>query len=315
MNTPINIEVSAIGDSAVPTGIDPDTEDQDCKHPAPSLLPTPIAITLMISGFAHLGLLWFLGAEWTGPLSPRKPGLFGLSAGLTVWSLAWVVSQFRPGKLNRSLVSFMSRCLLLEVGLITLQYWRGVPSHFNRTTTFDAIVESIMLTLILLVTLGVAWLCWNSRRLLPMEESRAISIRAGLWFLLVACLLGFLATIIGEIHLVKGMSPEIWGRGGVLKYPHGAVLHAIQTLPALSVLLEKLRVSSSARVIRAAVNAHFLFLFHALWQTFHGLARTEIQWNGIAAMAVAALVLMLWNPAARMFCAGRSQPRGISLTV
>ena len=49
----------------------------------------------------------------------------------------------------------MAGGLLLEVGLITVQQWRGVRSHFNRTTTFDASIEVIMLGLILLVTAGI----------------------------------------------------------------------------------------------------------------------------------------------------------------
>jgi hypothetical protein len=205
----------------------------------PSIL---IGTALIASGLFHLTLLWVTGAEWSGPLSLRKPGLFGVSAGLTVWSIAWVLTQFESRDHDQRVASFLSAGLLLEVGLITLQQWRGVPSHFNRTTALDATIESMMLGLILLVTAGIAWLCWRSRRLLPMVESRVIAIRAGLWLLLVSCGLGLLVTITGEVNLSNGQPPEVWGRAGVLKYPHGAVLHAIQALPLLAVLLHKFRV-------------------------------------------------------------------------
>ena len=167
------------------------------------------------------------------------------------------------------------------------------PSHFNLATALDATIDSRMLGLILLVTAGIAWLCWRSRHLQPMFESRAIAIRAGLWLLLVSCGLGLLVTIVGEVNLSNGRPPEVWGRAGVLKYPHGAALHAIQALPLLSALLQRFRVSHSAALLRAAVAAHVLFLAHALWQTFHGRTRMELDATSFAALAVAGLLLLL----------------------
>ncbi len=256
----------------------------------PSIL---IGTALIASGLFHLTLLWITGADWSGPLSLRKPALFGVSAGVTVWSIAWVLTQFVPRPSDQRLASFLSGGLLLEVGLVTLQQWRGVPSHFNRATALDATIESMMLGLILLVTAGIAWLCWRSRYLRPMPESRVIAIRAGLWLLLVSCGLGMLVTIAGEVNLSNGRPPEVWGRAGVLKYPHGAVLHAIQTLPLLSVLLQKFRVSHSAWLLRSAVAAHLLLLAHALWQTFHGRTRMDVDVIGGATLAIAGLLLLL----------------------
>ena len=256
----------------------------------PSIL---IGTALIASGLFHLALLWITGAAWSGPLSLRKPGLFGVSAGVTVWSIAWVLTRFEPRHHDQHVASFLSGGLLLEVGLITLQQWRGVASHFNRATPLDATIESLMLGLILLVTAGIAWLCWRSRHFQPMGKSRVIAIRAGLWLLLVSCGLGLLVTLAGEVNLANGRPPEVWGQAGVLKYPHGAALHAIQTLPLLSALLQKFRVANSAWLIRSAVAAHVLFLAHALWQTFYGRARTEVDVTSVAALAVAGVLLLL----------------------
>ena len=256
----------------------------------PSIL---IGTALIASGLFHLTLLWITGADWSGPLSLRKPGLFGVSAGVTAWSIAWVLTQFEPRHYDQRVASLLSGGLLLEVGLITLQQWRGVPSHFNRATAFDATIESVMLGLILFVTAGIAWLCWRSRQLLPMIESRAIAIRGGLWLLLVSCGLGLLVTLAGEVNLANSRPPEVWGRAGVLKYPHGAMLHAIQTLPLLSVLLLRFRVIHSAWLLRSAVAAHLSFLIHALWQTFHGRTRMDVDVIGGATLAIAGLLLLL----------------------
>ena len=248
---------------------------------------------LMASGVYHLVLLWLTNSDWSGPVSLRKPGLFGVSAGLTVWSIAWVLTQLVPRQKDSLFSSLMSIGLLVEVGLITVQQWRGVPSHFNRSTPLDASIESAMLGLILLVTAGIAWLCLRSRHLLPMPESRSISIRAGLWLLLVSCGLGFLITIAGQINLASGDSPEIWRQAGVLKYPHGAVLHAIQALPLLSLLLQRLRVSHAAFLLRLAAASQILFLIHALWQTLSGRARLDIDLTGIAVLALTGLLMVL----------------------
>ena len=146
------------------------------------------------------------------------------------------------------------------------------PSHFNLATALDATIDSRMLGLILLVTAGIAWLCWRSRHLQPMRESRVIAIRAGLWLLLVSCGLGMLVTFAGEVNLANGRPPEVWRAAGVLKYLHGAALHAIRTLPLRSAMLQNFRGAHSAWLIRSAVAAYLLFLIHALWQTFHGRA-------------------------------------------
>jgi hypothetical protein len=231
---------------------------------------------LVASGLFHLFLLWLSGGEWDGAVSLRKPALFGISAGVTVWSLAWVVSQLVPRRHDERIAVLMSVSLLLEVVLITLQQWRCVPSHFNRSTMLDASIEAVMLGFILFVTAGIAWLCCRTRELLPMPMDRKIAMRAGIWLLLISCFLGILVTIGGEVNRAVGRSPEVWGRAGVLKYPHGAVLHAIQTLLLLSWLLRKLKVRNAAWLVRSAVAAHVVFLAQAIWQTAAGRGRLDV---------------------------------------
>lgn len=59
--------------------------------------------------------------------------------------------------------------MLAEVGLITIQQWRGVPSHFNRSTDFDATILLWIEGLILFATLVIADLTWGS--FLSISES------------------------------------------------------------------------------------------------------------------------------------------------
>ncbi|MDA1180219.1 MAG: hypothetical protein O2931_15660, partial [Planctomycetota bacterium] len=94
------------------------------------------------------------------------------------------------------------------------------------------------------------------------------------------------------LNLAAGKLPEVWGPAGVLKYPHGAALHAIQTLPILSWVLHKLRVSKPAWLVRAALWSQVLFLVHASWQTIHGRARFDFDWVGGAIFVAAGLLLL-----------------------
>jgi hypothetical protein len=287
-------------ETVAPSSIPPDlrsSEPFDGRADGVGLAPFWVSILsgviLFGSGLGHLAVLWVTAADWSGPLSLRKPGLFGVSAGVTVWSIAWVLTQVVPHRSDRWVASLLSGGLLLEVGLITLQQWRGVASHFNRATALDAMIEAVMLGLILLVTVGVALLCWRTRWLRPMVESQAIAIRAGLWFLLVSCGLGLLTTIAGELNLAQGRPPEAWGRAGVLKYPHGVALHAIQTLPILSLLLQRLRVTWSVAILRAAVVAQAMFLAHALGQTLAGRTRTDVDLWSVSVLAMVGMLLLI----------------------
>jgi len=265
----------------------------DGKLVGESSVPNLIGAVLFASGLLHLFALLATGSDWSGPLSLRKPALFGISAGVTVWSLVWVVKQLVPRIHDNRLAFSLAGGLLIEVGLITVQQWRGVASHFNRSTPIDAAIESIMLSVVLAVTAGIAWLCWRARWLHPMDNAQAIAIRAGLWLLLISCGIGLGITIAGVWNLAAGRSPEIWGSAGALKYPHGAVLHSLQTLPFLAMLMRKVRVHHSALLMKSAVAAHMLFLGHAIWQTCHGRSRMDLDFtSGLCVSASIALMLI-----------------------
>ena len=251
-------------------------------------LARPVTVVLLASGLLHLTILWVSGAEWDGALSPRKPALFGISASVTVWSLAWIMTKLQPHRFDATLFRILALSLLIEVGLITLQHWRGVPSHFNHATKLDATIEAVMLGLILIVSIGIAWLAVRSNWLVPMDRGMALALRGGLWLLVVSCLLGLVATSLGELNQSRGRSPETWGNAGVLKYPHGAALHAIQILPVFAWALSRMRISNRVGCVRAAIASQCLFMVHAIWQTSQGRSRLDWDVAGCALFIAAA---------------------------
>lgn len=249
-----------------------------------------VSALLLASGCVHLAMFAILGTTWQGPLSLRKPALFGISGGITMWSLAWLMTQLRPKQLDRLLVNSLAIALLMEVVLITLQYWRGVPSHFNHSTNLDAAIEFSMLGLILFVTGGIFYLTVRTCWLLAIEPAMAIAIRGGMLLLALSCLLGIATSVLGEMNLTAGRSAELLGRAGVLKFPHGVALHAIQMLPFVAWLARLLNLDHSVRIVTSALVAQILFLLYALWQTGHGRDRFDFDSIGGSILAMVALL-------------------------
>lgn len=261
------------------------------------------ALALLLgSGCLHL-LLALLGTTpWESPLSFRKPALFGISTGLTLWSCLWIFRQLPPSILTTSLSRLLTGSLLLEVGLITLQAWRGKPSHFNRQTVFDGAIETALLVLISIATLIIVWQAARSfqpGKLAGLPPPYRLAIRAGLSLLCLSCAIGFLITIIGNQLVASGRAPETFPLRGVLKFPHGAALHALQLLPFLAWLGTRLGSRWPSAVVGAAALAQLLGLCFALLQTFRGKARFEL--DPPAASMLAATLLALLASAVFLF--------------
>ena len=97
----------------------------------------------------------------------------------------------------------------------------------------------------------------------------------------------------GEYHLTVGRSAEKWGRAGVLKYPHGAALHALQILPVLNWGLTRLCVRNRTVLLKWVVWAQFVFLFHAIWQTFHGRSRLDVDVAGLTLLLFSIVLFLI----------------------
>ena len=267
-----------------------------------------LGVLLIASGSVHLVVFAILGTTWNGPVSLRKPALFGISGGLTVWSLAWLMTKLRPRGFDRSLANALATGLFVEVTLITIQYWRGVASHFNRATNIDAAIEFTMLGLILLVSCGIVYLTLRTMRLRNIDPAMAMAIRGGMWLLALSCGLGIATSILGEISISAGRAYELWGRAGVLKFPHGVALHAIQMLPAIAWMTRMLDLKNSVRIVQSALISQIFFLVYAVWQTSQGRDRFDCDAIGGTILGVA--VLFSFFPAFAlvqgcMHCIGR----------
>jgi len=138
-------------------------------------------------------------------------------------------------------------------------------------------------------------LTFRTIRLLPMEKSKAIAIRGGMWLLSLSCVLGILTSVLGEVNIAAEKPYEIWGRTGVLKFPHGVALHAIQLLPIVSWFVQKLRIPHPVRLVRSALLSQVFFLIYAIRQTLQG--RDRFDWDAPGGFIMGITCLLCIYPA------------------
>jgi hypothetical protein len=248
---------------------------------------------LVLGGGLHV-LVWLIaGGSLDGPVSWRKPILFGFSGGVTVISIGWLAGKLKRRAGDLLLFSAFAIAMVVEVGLITLQQWRGTPSHFNRSTPFDASVLVWIESLILLATIVIADVTQRCWRPLRTDPDMTLAIRGGMLLLLLSCLLGFVLVAYGNHQVSLGRPPSIFGRAGVMKFPHGAPMHAIQILPALAWFLRLLKVGGAQRLraVACAFASLVVFTIFSILQTFSGRARFDLWWfSGLVLAAAASLM-------------------------
>ncbi len=117
------------------------------------------------------------------------------------------------------------------------------------------------------------------------SPAMALAIRAGMFFLFVSCLLGIATTAFGQWNLRHGQPYLLWGKAGVLKFPHGVALHAIQLLPLCAWLFEWLQLPRAVFDNARIVTSQTLFLLFAVWQTSQGRARFDVDSVGVVLLA------------------------------
>ena len=152
--------------------------------------------------------------------------------------------------------AFTAACVL-ETFLVTMQVWRGVPSHFDFETPFDTVV-SMSLTfggaVIIVCALGMTATALR----VPGSRSMALALRFGFVTLLISLVIGAVMIAHG-VTLARGGHPQqAYHSAGSLKPLHAVTLHAILVVPAVASLLGRAGVAESRRVqiVRAVVAGY-----------------------------------------------------------
>jgi len=254
-----------------------------------------VAALLCLSGLLHICLLVASGGSWEGPVSLRKAATFGLSFGLTLASITWVVSLLRlEGRTHHAMLAVFVAACVLETALVSMQVWRQVPSHFNVEKPFDALVARTLAAggfalIATIVTFLVAACRANPR--VPL--SLRVASRFGFVLLTASLATGAVMIARGMRLVFAGHATTAYATAGALKPTHAVTMHAILLLPALAWLLsfvdwtERRRV----RVVLAAAIGYVVLAAVTAAENLLGLplgSPLGISLSGFGALALVA---------------------------
>jgi hypothetical protein len=248
---------------------------------------------LFVSGLVHVAVLLVTGWTWIGPVSLRKAATFGLSFGLTVASLAWATSFLRLRARGLVLGVFLVTSVV-ETALISMQAWRGVPSHFNFETPFDTAVS---MTLALgggvLVVVGIVCTVAAFAGAGALAPSMALAVRTGLVVLLVAFATGAVMVARGVTESRSGAARLAYDTAGSLKPLHAVAMHAVLVLPALAWLLAHTAWAEERRLrlVGVAVAADAVLTAVVGYEAFAGIPPLAPPF-GLGVLTAAAVVVL-----------------------
>lgn len=238
-----------------------------------------VGAALILSGLIHLGVFFVDGGPWKGPVSWRKPVTFGLSFGLTTVTLTWVASMLRQRRAVAAATVTAAVTSALEVGFVSLQKWRGVPSHFNYDTMFDATAFSLMGLTVAVLGLAIIVITINAFRHFDADSAMVIGVRVGLLVLIASQVLGGAIIANGIIIDKSPLETDlaIFGAAGLMKLPHAVTMHAIQVLPVLALMLAATRLTDERRrrIMWMASAGYAGLILATLLQTFEGRAPSD----------------------------------------
>ena len=277
---------------------------------APVRAAVAVGVLLMAVGVLHGVAFVVVGGPWQGPVAWRKPFAFGLSFGMTTVTVAWIVSRLRVRQRWRAwLLAAVALSAVVEVGWVSVQRARGVTSHFNVTTTADALAFNlagggaiaVMVTALVVVTV----LTWTHADAAPALRT---AIRSGLAVLLVAQGVGGWMIQRGIDSVVSGApASHAIGEGGDLKTVHAVAMHGVQVLPviALWLLAASTTTSQAQQLTRVAAAGYALVTVAALVQAASGRVVTDP--TAVAAALAAAGLVAVAVPA--LVAISRAEPR------
>jgi energy-converting hydrogenase Eha subunit F len=236
---------------------------------SPELIATAALMTCVLAG-AIVGLV-IDPRTVTGMPAWLKPAKFAVSVAIYTVTLAWIFTVIPAWTRTRRMIGWMTAIVMvLEVGIISTQAWRGTTSHFNVGTLLDTVLFTVMGLAIVVQTLStvaVAIALWRQ----PFDDrSWAWVLRFGMTLTIVGALTGGLMTRptsaqleaarAGEPMTVAGAhtvgapdgGPGLAGTGwstehGDLRVPHLVGLHAIQALALLAMIMTHAGVRQSVR--------------------------------------------------------------------
>jgi hypothetical protein len=195
-----------------------------------------------------LGLLPFDHRQVAGALVWLKPLKFSLSIVAYAWTLGWLLADL-PAPAQRAVRRLslgVALSMVVEQAVIFMQAARGVTSHYNASSPFNALLFGLMGIFIMANTVLTVWAVYLAWRYRPHGSAGYVwGLRLGLLVFLIGSVLGGFM-IHANQHTVGGPDggPGLPGLGwstvaGDLRIAHFLGMHALQALPLLGWALSR----------------------------------------------------------------------------
>jgi hypothetical protein len=247
-------------------------------------------------GWLHVALLvpfvvfaFLDGRTVTGVNPWLKPSKFAISIAAYTFTLAWFMPYLSHYRRTVRLISWGTSLVFVgEMICVISQAARGVPSHFNISSAYDASVFGLMgmliafNTLLVLITLLIFF-----GRTQTLPPAYLWGIRLGLFLFFLASIEGVamvnhMAHTVGQPDGGAGLPIVNWStRAGDLRVAHFLGFHALQILPLAGYSFSRWRAAAVRRRAVACVLALglvYLAVFSLLfWQASAG--RPLLAWN------------------------------------
>jgi hypothetical protein len=302
------------------------TPTQAIRSPRPLTWQTALFLggwVLLATMVFHVVALVVTGGDVTGPVSLRKPADFAETGWLACWAVALVLPHVAMGRVREAIVA--GSVLLFgfaETTVMSLQAWRGVPSHYNFTTTFDAILMRggaagtagvfVVGMLVLLVS------SLRTRASGQTPASLLLGVRLGVVVMLIGCVIGFVmisnmsgiwngqfGSAFGEPQTgYLGPTPAQVGHEYVLLRPDTAggdlvLLHAVGihglvlvTIPAALLAMTTVPEVWRRRLVWTMAAAVLGSMAVIASQSFRSQPLSEMGWLRMSLLAVAAVAAL-----------------------
>ncbi|MFI9380014.1 hypothetical protein [Kutzneria sp. NPDC052558] len=250
-----------------------------------------IAAVLFASGLAHLGVQAVLGGPWDGPVSWRKPADFGVAFGLTLWAVTWVSLYL---KVRPAVLAWFAAASVVEVVVISVQAWRGVPSHFNTATPLDATFAFSAAGGGAVIIVATLFLLRAAFRRLDAPPGMQLALRVGFASLLLGLAVGAVMIAIGTSTARTVSLDAAYTAAVVLVPAHAAAMQGILALPILAWLTRFTPWPAAVR-FRAVVIGTAGYLVCAgtiVLESFLGIDAFSVFTVGTVIAAAGALVLV-----------------------
>ncbi|MEM9955851.1 MAG: hypothetical protein AAF846_29900 [Chloroflexota bacterium] len=210
---------------------------------------------LMVWMLAHGMAMFVLDSPLDGPVSLRKAMTFAETGWLMCWATGFVLPYLQTRRWQRWVIIMgVLQFAIVETFLVSLQAWRGVPSHYNFATPFDSVVFSVMGIGALLYLVGMIVLLVTLFGTNTLPPSLRLAFRSGTVLMIIGGLSGyFMMMNLGSLYqgdtaqtLATITSGEIIGAyqgtaegatGGNILIIHALGVHGLSLAPLAAWLL------------------------------------------------------------------------------